>query len=487
MGRPVNKGILKQFNAQKHRGTDGFGLFDGKMMNIVKATREKKIKKWLKRYDSNLIMFHHRYPTSTANVKRAAHPFSTGNYFGDTQYVLVHNGVIRNSDDLFCDHQELGIEYKTLLEDLTYNDSESLLWDFALYIEGKQKEPQAIGDMAFICLKIVNNVMERMYFYTNGGRPLNMLKSSEGIMLSSEGEGEKVDIDVLYNWNYKLKRLFKRKLEILERKPYVAGAYSGNFTPSGNYQRQSGYYPYADPAYGDDYYDRYGYDMFGNWVGSGGGYDYDGYKRSDNTPFTPGSVADKNSRDPAEDPQAYEDWFASKDGHTAGDWLGDHLREKFGQFFNADGSLKEPAKGAPPLALPASSSAAGVIVDRADKSQQVMDFERSKGGLYVPVNERKMYEKRFIAEKQEYPSLDEIQTECMAYLASVRGHFEQAYWAIEGDYSKLESKPQTPAVIRAKVLLDLCLRTLDDDPEYENEESVSSMWEAIWMQQSLAK
>lgn len=426
-GRPVNNGIMQQFDLQRHRGTDGFGLFDGDKMNIVKATKENKILKWLVKYNSSMIVFHHRYPTSTANVKRAAHPFSTGNYFGNTSYVLVHNGVIRNADELFEDHQELGIEYKTMLDDLTYNDSEALLWDFALYMEGKQKEMKSIGDMAFICMKLVDNKIERMYFYRNLGRPLNMLKSKEGIMLSSEGAGEEVEDSVLHNWNYKLKRLTKKPLNVWRWKTQVPSSSTGD-----------SYYPYSDRNY--DPYDEYGgggtygYDSFGNWVGSNGGYNWKGEEK-------PGRDEDT----------AYQNWWASKDAVAAGAVLGTQLREKYKHFFNKDGSVK----GAPPL------------VERSDKSQQTMDFVETETGIYVPRNER-------------YPSGEEVSTEMLAYLASVRGHFEQAHWAIEMDYEDLENKNQTEETIRKKLLLDLVLQRLDGDPEYEDEESVSSTWSELW-------
>ena len=82
-GNPVNNSIMQIFDKQRHRGTQGFGLFDGQEMNMVHETKEDSILKWLVKYDSNQLLFHHRNPTSTINVKRAAHPFSTKKYFGD--------------------------------------------------------------------------------------------------------------------------------------------------------------------------------------------------------------------------------------------------------------------------------------------------------------------------------------------------------------------------------------------------------------------
>lgn len=213
-GIPVNNNILQQFDMQRSRGTQGFGLFDGMENNIVRAANENKILKWLVNYDSDMIMFHHRFPTSTINVKRAAHPFSTKKYFGNTQYVLVHNGTITNHRELRTEHGKLGIKYQSLLKDGTYNDSEALLWDFALTMEGKQDEMKAYGGIAFICVKLVNNKIEKLHFGRNYSRPLNMEYTKDGLALSSEGRGTSVKEHTLYTFNYQLKRMTKKPFQV---------------------------------------------------------------------------------------------------------------------------------------------------------------------------------------------------------------------------------------------------------------------------------
>lgn len=214
-GSPVNEAIFDQYVAQKHRGSEGFGLYDAQEMHLIRTASEEKIVKWLGRYDSNFIVFHHRFPTSTINVARAAHPMSTGKYFGDKQYIMVHNGIIKNSDKLFVAHQELGIEYRTMLQDLTYNDSEGLLWDLALTLEGKQKELKVVGDMAFVLLELYKHKLVKMHFARNS-RPLNMYRDKETFELSSEGRGTPIKWNELYSYNYKLKRLTHRPMAFKE-------------------------------------------------------------------------------------------------------------------------------------------------------------------------------------------------------------------------------------------------------------------------------
>lgn len=249
-GSPVNNNILQQYDKQKSRGQEGFGLFDGQYMHRVRAAKENKILKWLCKYDSNLIMFHHRYPTSTINVKRAAHPFTTKDYFGDNQYIMVHNGMISNDDDLFEKHAELGIEYQSMLQDLTFNDSEALLWDLALTLEGKQKKLTATGSIAFVCIKLHKGKLSKMYFGRNTS-PLNMLRNKNGISLASEGEGEAIDTNTLYTFNYDLKRLSKRHFSI----PSTVYSYSKSVNE---------YKPYVYRGYIEYDYDRNGTPIYNN-------------------------------------------------------------------------------------------------------------------------------------------------------------------------------------------------------------------------------
>lgn len=149
----------------------------------------------------------------TDNVKSAAHPFATRDYYGDNQYILVHNGYIENSDELFVEHQEKGMEYKSLDRDLKYTDTESLLWDFAESME-HDKDLTAVGAIAFVCVKLHKGKLDKLYFARNSLRPLKLNRDKQGISLSSEGEGEDIETGTLYTWNYKLKRLTTKNFDI---------------------------------------------------------------------------------------------------------------------------------------------------------------------------------------------------------------------------------------------------------------------------------
>lgn len=206
--------VWSQFEKQKSRGIDGFGVFDGN--HIFKTPKLKKMRGWMRnnRNDSNFLMFHHRWPTSTVNVARAAHPFSTGEYFGKTQYILIHNGTITNNKALHENHKKLGIRYSSTLDNGSFNDSEALLWDMALYLEGKQEKLESYGGIAFVCAKLVDDKITNLYFGRNFGRPLHMYKEREGLILSSEGVGEDITEHTLYTYNWDAHRVTKKALRI---------------------------------------------------------------------------------------------------------------------------------------------------------------------------------------------------------------------------------------------------------------------------------
>ena len=211
--KPVNKRVYEQFDYQRSRGTQGFGVFDMEHNHLVRAVKEERIVNWLgkEKNQSSMLLFHHRIPTSTINTRKANHPLSTKKYFGKTEYILVHNGHISNASDLFEKHCELGIEYYSMLEDMTFTDSEALLWDFALTMEGKQKELQAKGNNAMICVQMVNGKPKKLYFGRNNN-PIYMTKDDEELHLSSQGfeyakkpkdKTEKmIDTNQLYTWYF---------------------------------------------------------------------------------------------------------------------------------------------------------------------------------------------------------------------------------------------------------------------------------------------
>ena len=212
-GKPVNNQIKQQYHLQKSRGRKGFGVFDGDFSHLIRKTGEDDILKWLDKYKSSDILFHHRQPTSTDNVKNACHPFSTRDHF-KTNYILIHNGMITNSKWVKDDHEKLGIEYYSTQADKRFNDTEALSWDLALYLEGKQDKLETYGSIAFICLAI-NKKGKKLYFGRNSS-PLFMSISKKRMILASVKGAAQTEVKphTLYEFDYTTKKLTTKPLRI---------------------------------------------------------------------------------------------------------------------------------------------------------------------------------------------------------------------------------------------------------------------------------
>jgi predicted glutamine amidotransferase len=161
----------------------------------------------LKRHqEATEVMFHHRIPTSTINVRNACHPFSTKDYF-ENQYVVIHNGVLHNEDLLKKEHDKLGIQYVSVQENGRFNDSEALAYDLARYFEGQVDTLTARGSIAFIAVKRDEaGKPVCLFFGRNYGNPLKMKRTKYSLTLSSEGKGEDVEAHTLYLLTRHLRR-----------------------------------------------------------------------------------------------------------------------------------------------------------------------------------------------------------------------------------------------------------------------------------------
>lgn len=212
-GKPVKKTVAKRYLAQRSRGHDGFGFYTPEDNRLTHNAKEGRILSLLRRSKASEILFHHRYPTSTSNVRNACHPFSTKDYF-DHNYIVVHNGVLYNEDDLKKEHEESGIKYVSEQEDGRFNDSEALTYDIARYLEGEVNELKAQGSIAFIATQMKDGKPVALYFGRNGGNPLKATRTKDSILLSSEGSGQMIKENTLYKYDYETGTTTERYMKI---------------------------------------------------------------------------------------------------------------------------------------------------------------------------------------------------------------------------------------------------------------------------------
>ena len=222
----TGKRVYDLYTKQKSRGKDGFGYIaiqDGKIVNLKRTLTEEGVKKTIFEETAEIILLHHRYPTSTPNTLGTAHPIFVSNDELEYDYYVMHNGVISNHRSLKNDHDELGYVYNTeyiektyitynngvsefLTEgDTKYNDSESLAIEIARYFEGKHHTIDAVGAAAVFVVTLekgTKNVIDIAYGQ-NYGRSLARQDKKGWVLIASEGPGKEVPPMKFYHFNPK--------------------------------------------------------------------------------------------------------------------------------------------------------------------------------------------------------------------------------------------------------------------------------------------
>lgn len=204
--------ILDQYDKQHHRGSEGFGLIRASesSLKLRRATQEVKAMIDITQAKENILLFHHRYPTSTENKQPQTHPIHVKNSELKYDWYIQHNGVISNAKDLAKTHQnDLGYTYTTKelhksyksykgtsgytwQDEYKFNDSEALAIELARYLEGKSKEIATIGSVAFQAIKVnkETNITEQVLWGRNDSHNnLYYSETPEGIVIASELEG----------------------------------------------------------------------------------------------------------------------------------------------------------------------------------------------------------------------------------------------------------------------------------------------------------
>ncbi len=205
--KPICGKILTAFEKQKYKGTDGFGFVGvyGDRIETKRFTEEKEALKYLSKVKSNEILFHHRIPTSTDNTVKTNHPIIARIGFYKYNYYFIHNGMVYNDDRLKKEHEKLGIKYSTI-DGNRFNDSEALLHELALVIEGKKesKDFGVDGSLAFIMIQTDKDNNEvALYYGRNSSSPLTKTEVPKVLMsLRSIGGREKVQPDILFRYDY---------------------------------------------------------------------------------------------------------------------------------------------------------------------------------------------------------------------------------------------------------------------------------------------
>jgi hypothetical protein len=212
-------------------------------------------------------------PTSTDNKINQTHPILVDHPDFKHKYLVTHNGIIRNDDDIKEEHEKEGFKYTTIEKpkwnniEPNFNDSETIAIEIAKFIEKKSKKIKTIGSAAIIGLKIdkKTNKIKTLFFVRNGGNPIKMSMTRNKLRLSSEGEGELIPINTLYETNINKLKLKKKEIVITEstyeaktvittdNKPISSTTETPPLTSRCTRDRYHGYYNDDDEDWNDQY------------------------------------------------------------------------------------------------------------------------------------------------------------------------------------------------------------------------------------------
>lgn len=227
---------VDQFQDQRARGTRGFGLLTqvrGAKPVLKQATCE--IKALLDLYQpeahtADLLLFHHRTPTSSENLLSQTHPFAIRHKELGYTYHVVHNGVIGNCSDLYHKHKALGYRYRSDLtaradKYLTFNDSESVAVEFARYLDGATKKIHATGSYALVAFREdkQTHAIDKVYMLAHNN-PLSIVHDKDGLRFASELRGTALKADRLYVYDIAKDKLTHKAADLAPEpkvKPYT--------------------------------------------------------------------------------------------------------------------------------------------------------------------------------------------------------------------------------------------------------------------------
>lgn len=233
--KPVGQQVINLYKKQKHRGKQGYGYVsidkDWQLIGVERSKDEETIVRKLNKDKGSIIMFHHRFPTSTENTIGTTHPMFVSNDELEFDYYVSHNGVITNKVSLKDKHEELGYEYTTEFVERTiavhsngreellslksgqFNDSESLAIELARYLEDKSDIVGTYGTVAFWIVKIekgTNNVVS-IFFGHNHGRELGFTRGKKYFGFSSE-TGKELEHMKIFSYDKGDSQLYEQEL-----------------------------------------------------------------------------------------------------------------------------------------------------------------------------------------------------------------------------------------------------------------------------------
>ena len=213
--------LLEQYERQHERGKQGFGLVEvnKKGITVKRATEPVKALLDIHFNTAPILLFHHRMPTSTSNKLEQTHPIYVSHDDLEFDYLVMHNGVIANADELKKVHEEeFGYKYRTIEKGqyqkdfFRFNDSEAFAIELCRFLDGDYGLMNVRGSAAFITLRLDKKTGKPVdiIWGRNDRNPLSYTETEEGLLIASELE-DSVDVEINSALKLSLKTVFESK------------------------------------------------------------------------------------------------------------------------------------------------------------------------------------------------------------------------------------------------------------------------------------
>lgn len=206
----IKRDTYQVYRNQQYRGKQGFGLAIKHLNGGIERVRtrfEHEIFKeplWDNIQEGDLVLFHHRIPTSSPNIPACNHPLANS-----TQTLfLAHNGIITGYDELNQRNFESKIE---LNEDKKFGwkhyddftDSELCLHrlDDLLLKNDMLVSVKVLGEENFFSAFLIFHANEHKIYFVSNGADLNYYKFRDNKFISSLPYNKKFE-EIDYTFGY---------------------------------------------------------------------------------------------------------------------------------------------------------------------------------------------------------------------------------------------------------------------------------------------
>lgn len=187
------------------------------------------------------------------------------------------------------------------------------------------------------------------------------------------------------------------------------------------------------------------------------------------------------------DYDSYDDWYrathseVSRDDTKEQNWQ--RLRKKYGTPITATDSNTGKIVKDISTVLRAESGIASI--------SQILDSKRDKSGRFVVEvkHDDVLVDLDSVDFRDFEPDANEIQNCAMEYMIEARGNYEDAYALLEVAYADFLPRSDNKSTfndLRQQLLMEKAMEFINTDPDYVNDASVSSIWEALWHQRQTA-